>query len=202
MLNSRGYLPSGHQMWKIHDWWMIFHGNDSQRRISWPFITMNHYWPPIYYPLSTNILSIINQYTIHYQPLLSILNHYQPFLTRGYQPFSWPREMIRMIPTIITGSMVTSLEFCTCKLMTCHGGTWCFWSPKRCRHVIYHDFKEILLGYFRFGSLRFLGMFPICLFLKLTISLFCLGAVRILMYNFPILLETWQTDQRSLAQYT
>ena len=156
-----------------------------------------------YYPLSTNILSIINQYTIHYQPLLSILNHYQPFLTRGYQPFSWPRrEMIQMIPSIITGSMVTSLEFCTCKLMTCHGGTWCFWSPKRCRHVIYHDFKDILLGYFRFGSLRFLGMFPICLFLKLTISLFCLGAVRILMYNFPILLETWQTDQRSLAQYT
>ena len=158
MLNFQR-VPSGHQMWKIHDWWMIFHGNDSQRLISWPFITMNHYWPPIYYPLSTNILSIINQYTIHYQPIyyplstniLSIINqytiHYQPIYyplsTRGYQPFSWPRrETIQMIPSIITGSMVTSLEFCTCKLMTCHGGTCCFWSPKRCRHVIYIDLSR------------------------------------------------------------
>ena len=109
------------------------------------------HYQPIYYPLSTNILSIINQYTIHYQPIyyplstniLSIINHYQPFLTRGYQPFSWPRrETIQMIPSIITGSMVTSLEFCTCKLMTCHGGTCCFWSPKRCRHVIYIDLSR------------------------------------------------------------
>ena len=102
MLNFQR-VPSGHQMWKIHDWWMIFHGNDSQRLISWPFITMNHYWPPIYYPLSTNILSIINQYTIHYQPIyyplstniLSIINQY----TIHYQPLS--TILNQRIPTVL-----------------------------------------------------------------------------------------------------
>lgn len=57
---------------------MIFHGNDDTRGEfhghSSPWITIDQ---PIYYPLSTNILSI--------------LNHYQPLLTRGYQQKSHGR---------------------------------------------------------------------------------------------------------------